>query len=273
MSVTAEDEFARALAVDTARKDTGTPHESTGEPIDYGAPYGYKANGEPRKNPPGPGRPRKSPPLDDLKDRASETAGEAAPSDRIPEEPKGRRSRHARQRQAASEPLPPFKEGQIARGINRLYRKAGRIIRAMDRDIGMAVIESTQKIEEDDVTVGEAWEEIARHNPRIRRFLLRIMKGGAWGQLFWAHAPIFLAIFMKDSIRSRIPAAGLAEAFLGQDEDGESPADGTPLEGLGPQDMQQMMQVAQQFAEQMASGRGFAAPRAPESPDRAGGRE
>jgi hypothetical protein len=135
----------------------------------------------------------------------------------------------------------------------------------MDPEIGAAIIDITRKEDDEDVTVGEAWEEIARTNPRIRAFLMKMISGGAWGQLFMCHAPIVLAVLMKESVRKHIPFPRLAEAFLTPDEDGEAPADGTVADGLTMPDMGQMMAMAQQFAEQAMNGR--AAPGSPRSPE------
>jgi hypothetical protein len=246
------------------------------------APFGYtrdEATGElrPKK---AQGRPRKSPTLDELKAQkeaaaAVESAPAAKPEDRAPS------ARRPHRRKAAGEPDKPeppvvqFRAGVIAKGINRLYRKAGKMVRVMDRDVGQALIDITRKDtldngepDPEDVTVGEAWEEIARVNPRIRAFLMKIIAGGAWGQLFACHAPVLLAVLMKDAIRKRIPFMKLIEAFLDGGEDGEAPADGTVAEGLTMPDMGEMMAMAQQFAEQAMNGRAAPpGPRVPVAPD------
>lgn len=157
----------------------------------------------------------------------------------------------------------PFRAGPIAKGINRLYRKAGKIVSVWDREIGRAVIECTRKdIDPDtgepdpeDATVGEAWEEIARVNPRIRRILLKMIEGGAWGQLFMAHAPILLAILMKESILKRLPLGRLIAAFMDDSEDGDDLRG--PETGQGPAGMfagltqEDMAQAAAMFSQFM----------------------
>lgn len=84
------------------------------------------------------------------------------------------------------------------------------MIRVADADIGQALIDITRKDDPEDVTVGEAWEQLARANPRIRRFLLRLIAGGAVGQLFMCHAPVLMAVLMKESVRKHIPFPRLA---------------------------------------------------------------
>jgi hypothetical protein len=238
------------------------------------APFGYtrdEATGElrPKK---AQGRPRKSPTLDELKAakeaeaaaaEGAAKAGDRAPSARRPH----RRTRGEPAADKPKQPVPQFREGQIERGINQLYRKAGKLIRVMDADVGQALIDITRKEDAEDQTVGECWEQLARTNPRIRAFLLRMIAGGAWGQLFMCHAPVLMAIVMKDAIRRRLPFGKVVQAFLEPDEDGDAPADGTVAEGLTMPDMGQMMAMAQQFAEQAMNGRAASSsPRSPEGP-------
>lgn len=236
-----------------------------------GAPFGWMtdpATGErrPKKRPgrrPKAARPPagKSPSMEELQalgalSEASEDTAPGAP-------PKGR----GRRAPKPAPDLPPFRAGVIAKGMNGLYRRAGRIIRIWDPDIGSAVIACTQAEDDDDSTVGDAWENLAKTNPRIRAFLLKMLTGGAWTQLVMAHAPIFMAIAMKDGIRERIPFMGMADAFLTDDD--ETGAGGTVpsgmaqmMGGIGPEDMAQMMAMAQGLMGQMANG----VPRPPSSP-------
>jgi hypothetical protein len=233
------------------------------------APFGYTTDPDGTRRPKkAAGRPRKSPTLDELKAAKAETA-EAAPraEDRAPDS----RRRPGRSRGSAEpkkpEPVVQFREGVIAKGMNKLYRKAGKMLKVWDADVGQAFIDITRKDDDDDITVGEAYEEIARTNPRVRKFLMRMIAGGAVGQLFMCHAPIGMALFIKFRLGEKLPMGRVAEAFLTPDEDGEAPADGTPAEGLTMPDMNQMMAMAQQFAEQAFNGRAASAPpRTPEGP-------
>lgn len=240
------------------------------------APYGYTRDRETGEQRPkkAAGRPRRSPSLDELKaeresaaaEPGDEDAGRAA--DRAPQAPKrGRRGRRAAE-DKPKEPVPQFREGQIEKGVNRLYRKAGRILRVWDPAVGQAVIETTIAEDDDDITVGRAWEDVCRHNPAVRRVVMKFLKGGAYGQLFWAHAPILLAILMKDAIRERIPFGGLMSAFLGDDDDEHQDGEGapaSPFAGVSADDMQQAMAFAQQMMPQMFAGRGVQMPRTPEA--------
>lgn len=235
---------------------------------DVSAPYGYtidRKTGERRakKLPGRPGKPEQqsatgeSPSLEMLKSEKVKRE-----EDRAPGKPaKTRRSSRGKVRPDPG-PVPVYRAGVIAKGMNGLYAKIGRIIRAMDYDIGQAVIASTRKESEDDTTVGEAWDELARTNPRIRRFLMKMITGGAYTQLFMAHMPIFLAIIMKDSIRKHIPMGNLLQSVLG-DDDGAPSEFSDAFGGMTPEDGQQVMNQAMGFMENMGidlgamfSGRG-----------------
>lgn len=227
------------------------------------APYGYtidpesgerrpkKTAGRRPRNTPPPARPGVSPSLEELK--ATKAAAEAAPKPAKPKEdvapaaPPKQRARRGPKMAAAPEPKTPFRAGPIAKGVNRIYRQAGKIIKVWDPVVGEAVISCTKKEEDDDVTVGDAWEELARVNPRVRAFLERIITGGAIGALIGAHMPIVLAILLKDSVRDRLPMGGLVGAFLDRDDDQEQPGGGLGglLGDIGPEDAAQMMAMAQ----------------------------
>jgi hypothetical protein len=215
-----------------------------GNGADLEAPYGYTEDprtGErrPKKS---PGRPRKSPSLEDLK-----AAKEAEPApddrrdgDRAPQLPKGRRGRRAEgatPRPAAAVPQKYRAEGSIAKGINQLYRRTGRLVRVFDQDIGQALIDITRAEDPEDVTVGDAWEQLAQSNPRVKAFLLRMLAGGAWSGVFMAHAPVMGAILMKDAIRRRIPLASLFTAVAEDETEASAGERATPMPGPYPPDV------------------------------------
>ena len=226
------------------------------------APFGLRKDGQPRK---APGRPRSSPSLDELKGSADPDAeGEGGgggsgvlgvpsepPADRAPDE-RTRRVRGVKKAKADT-PVPAYRAGLIATGVNRLYRRAGKIVRAMDPDNGTAIIESarnTAEPGEPDDSVGAAWDELARTNPRIRKFLMKVIAGGAWTQLVMAHAPIGMAIVMKPAILKHIPFQGLIESMAEPDEDTPAGDGGLPG-GMTADDAGQMAALAQQQAARM----------------------
>lgn len=233
-----------AAAVDPVDEQTPREPEATEaislEPDDT-APYGYmidRGTGE-RRAKKRPGRQRRvrstgapSPvdfteKIDRAEDRAPGTAN---------------RKTKARKDAKPVEPVPPFRAGPIATGMNRLYARVGKLVRVWDADIGGALISITRKESDDDTTVGEAWEEIARTNPRIRAFLLKMLEGSAWSSLFMAHLPVFLAIAMKEQVRRHLPFGKFISAFLDTDEDGPSEVS-EALGGIQSADVSQMMQM------------------------------
>lgn len=162
-------------------------------------------------------------------------------------------------------PLPPVPqkyraEGSIAKGVNQLYRQAGKLIRAFDRDIGQALIDITRAEDPEDVTVGDAWEAYARTHPRVRAFLIRLLAGSASAELFRAHLPVLAALVMKEAIRERIPLGRLFMAFADDEETAAGEPEGAAAHftsGLTPEDIAGAMAFAQamapQFAERMAA--------------------
>jgi hypothetical protein len=150
--------------------------------------------------------------------------------------------------------------GVIAKGIDRLYRRAGRILRIIDNELGLAVAECTRPDPDDPdaPTVGQAWEALAKDNPRVRAWLLGLLKGGTWQDLAMAHAPIAIALFTRDWVRRLIPGATLeraAEVFLEQDED-----DDAGPGGLQPADVEDMQATAEAQAQHIASKLGVKVP-------------
>lgn len=242
---------------------------------DENAPYGYtidRKTGD-RRPKQRAGRPRAegTDPPDKPKDKPSTRPPDNRPPNKptrdlipghIKQSSNRRRARPAKE-QAEPPELGPFRAGPIAKGMNGLYLKAGRILRVIDHDIGTAVISMTRKETEDDVTVGEAWEELAKVNPRIRAALMRMITGGAWTQLLMAHTPLLMAIIMKERIRNRLPLASLIGAFFA-DEDavidaaeqvsGYTPTgfDAGMFTGLTQADIDQAMAFASQVMPGMA---------------------
>lgn len=139
----------------------------------------------------------------------------------------------------ASSGTPRYQKGVIAKGMATLYRRTGRIVKALGRrNIGIAIIESAEDI-------GDAYEELARTNPRVRAFLTKLVAGGSWGNLVMAHMPIFLAIAMEDSIRKHLPFSGLLDSLLSPDDQDGSNEISEMLGNLRPEDAQQLMGLAQ----------------------------
>jgi hypothetical protein len=158
---------------------------------------------------------------------------------------------------AGDVPMP--KGGVLAAGINKLYRRAGKVIRAFDPELGAAVIACTYRDAGDDadeLTVGEGWENLCRTNPRVRRWWMRAIAGGAVGDLFMAHAPIGIAFMMKPMVRKLIPLDRLISSMAEPDDDtpeGEGELPG----GMTEADFGAMQALAEQQARRMAAKMGM----------------
>lgn len=229
---------------------------SDDEPMgpDADAPFGYmkdEKTGERRakKRPgrrPAPAASARAEAEQDPEDAApAPTLSAEAPEDRTPIErapdrapDTGRRRGRGRAKAAgvpaiaaAKEPKaapPPFRAGPIAKGMNKLYRKIGRLLKHANPRLGMAFIDMSEKEDEDDITVGEAWEELAKVNPAIRGFLLKLVTGGAYGGLFFAHLPLLIVVLTMEPIARRFP---LGQVLLALREDGDDGQDGEQLAG------------------------------------------
>lgn len=231
-----------------------------GSPLDETspeAPYGYTV--DPQTGQPRPkkraGRPRTkaatpppAPTIDDLRATKVKDTEDAAPK-----MGKTKKSLFGKPKPeyAEPEPLPPFRAGPIAKGVNGLYRKAGKLVKMWDRNVGETIVMATQKEDEDDLTVGEAWENLAKVNPRIRAFLLKMIQGDAYGGLLMAHLPILIAVAIRIK---QGPGDQASFAEVGMDfmadydpRTGQSePSDvSQAMGGMTPDDMAQMMAMAQ----------------------------
>lgn len=224
--------LSQATAADTDSPDQHSDGETAEEVIARGQiPPGYTRDKET-----GQIRPKKT--------RGRPRGGTAAPR---PDQPIQRGQDEApdsKRKGKKQTPTPRYVKGVIAVGMTKLYRRTGRIVKAMDKDIGIAIIESAEDC-------GEAWDELARTNPRVRKFLLKLVSGGAWGSVIMAHAPILLAVIMKDGIKKHIPFMKLLNSVL-EDSDSDDEI-ASMLGGMSPDDMQQVMAMAQNMMGGMAA--------------------
>lgn len=225
------------------------------------APYGWTRdtrNGpwRPKKS---PGRPRHTPPPGPDEVAAAPPVADA--EDAPP--PDGTRRGKA---PVTDADVPMPRGGIIAKGVNKLYRRAGKFIRIVDNELGLAFGECTRPDPDDPdaPTVGEAWEALAAGNPRIRAWLLNLIKGGHWQDLAMAHAPIAMALFMRPWVQRLLgrffPGVSMgraAEVLLEPDEDTQ---DGD-LTAEDVEEMRDMTQAdAERIAARMASGMGVKVP-------------
>lgn len=179
--------------------------------------------------------------------RRGRRAGTAAPRPETPLERGEDEKPDSKARGKRKQPVPRYQKGVVAAGMTKLYKRTGRIVKAIDRPIGIAIVECAEDC-------GEAWDELARTNPNVRRTLMKLISGGAWGAVIMAHAPIAMAIIMKDGIRKHIPFMRLIEGVMEDANEGDDDEGiGGLLKGMTREDMQQMMNVAQGMMGGMAA--------------------
>ena len=218
------------------------------------APYGWTRDREtgtlrPRKR---PGRPRVP--------ASAEELAEAPAVEREPDRSPAASQGHRRGRGTAHDPAPAMPRGGIiAAGVDKLYRRAGKLLRALDHDIGQALIECTRVdlLDEGELTVGQAWEQLAKTNPRIRSFLMRVIAGGVWGDLIMAHAPVGIALVMKPAVQRLIPWQRIVESMAEPDEDTPEGEGGLPG-GMTAADFEELKATASEQARRVAARMGVA---------------
>ena len=220
---------------------------------DDDAPYGYTLDAKTGERRPKlkPGRPAKTPRTPDELAASQPIEAEADK----PPAPRGRRSRGQPVPPVPDDEVPMPKGGVIAKGVDRLYRRAGKLVRVWNLELGSAFIDCTRPDPDDPdaITVGQAWENVARDNPRIRAWLVNLIRGGDWQELLFAHAPIGIAIVTSTWVARIIPFGRVAESMLEPDEDSE-PGD------LEPEDAAQMMATAEEQAQRIAARMGVNVP-------------
>lgn len=256
---TGPEDFA---AADEIPGDTLTDAETAGSDFaDGAAPYGWtrdRKTGTLRAKK-RPGRPAVPPSAEELAAIVAAADAAGAPAEREPDRPPAAPQGRRRGRGTPHDPAPAMPRGGIiAAGVDKLYRRAGKILRALDHDIGQALIECTRAelLEEGELTVGQAWEQLAKTNPRIRAFLMKAIAGGAWGDLIMAHAPIGIAIVMKPAVQRFIPWGRVMESMAEPDEDTPEGEGGLPG-GMTAADLEDLKATASETARRVAARMGM----------------
>jgi hypothetical protein len=84
-------------------------------------------------------------------------------------------------------PLPPWREGAIAKWCTDIYTLAGNFIITFDPVCGNAVLQIAE-------TVGFTYEKMAKQNNSWRRFFGWAMQSSTMGELIFAHSTLLIAI-------------------------------------------------------------------------------
>lgn len=83
-------------------------------------------------------------------------------------------------------PAPPMPRN-LGKQVADLYGVLGVALMPFDQHCATAIMESAE-------TCGQAWEELAKVNPAVRRVLTSLVTTSAWSGVIMANAPIILAV-------------------------------------------------------------------------------
>lgn len=85
-------------------------------------------------------------------------------------------------------PTPPMpKAGVIRDALTPVYAMVAMGVGMRNKAIGEAIMTNAE-------ACAESWETLAQTNESVRRVLLTLTKGTAWGVVFAAHLPIVMAV-------------------------------------------------------------------------------
>lgn len=99
----------------------------------------------------------------------------------------------------APAPVITYTNGMFRAPITALYEQAGGLISYVAYPVGVTTQQQAAEC-------GNAWDELAKSNPAVRKWLHSMTRTGAWGKLFAAHLPIFMTALMtfSPSFRDRM---------------------------------------------------------------------
>jgi hypothetical protein len=84
--------------------------------------------------------------------------------------------------------VPQLPKGAVRDAVSQLHVFAGMGLSAAGKvETGGALIKEAD-------TIGEAWEDLAKTNPAVRRAMLALMTTSAWGGLAVAYMPVAMAV-------------------------------------------------------------------------------
>jgi hypothetical protein len=90
----------------------------------------------------------------------------------------------------AERPLPPIPAKGFAPGVQKMYEALALAVSPFDVKLGETLTSIAPE-------AAQAWDELARQNHMVRRFLVAMMETTAWGQVIAAHAPLVGLMFAR----------------------------------------------------------------------------
>jgi hypothetical protein len=80
-----------------------------------------------------------------------------------------------------------YRPGVLVKPLTELYTLAGTFVAPFNQPVGTALVQNAERC-------AIAWDNAAKADKQIRRFMMMLIQGSTWGQIGVAHAPIFLAL-------------------------------------------------------------------------------
>lgn len=114
-------------------------------------------------------------------------------------------------------PTPPMPRKGLAGPLTNMYTGLGMTVSMIDKQCGMAIVESAEDC-------AQAWEDLAKTNPKVRRALLMLLETSDVTKIVIAHAPIMMAVMVHHMPLVREQQMRLIEVFANSgntEEEGE----------------------------------------------------
>jgi hypothetical protein len=98
-------------------------------------------------------------------------------------------------------PAPRMPPGGLATPLADIYIMIGSFMSVADPVCGAAIISSAKDC-------GKSLEALAKQNPEVRRVLVKLVSGSAYGAVITAHVPIIMAVANHHLLPAFVPTPG-----------------------------------------------------------------
>lgn len=115
-------------------------------------------------------------------------------------------------------PTPPMPRKGLAGPLTNMYTGLGMTVSMIDKQCGMAIVESAEDC-------AQAWEDLAKTNPKVRRALLMLLETSDVTKIVIAHAPIMMAVMVHHMPLVREQQMRLIEVFANSGGDADEEED------------------------------------------------